>query len=132
METQEQEGDPELTPRTLDSDYTPSHIPEILTAQTNDQERYTMTEKMILDLINKNNESKDLLNERKELLYKNDKLLREHARHRMYEKLLNMSSEWKTSTGLGNTSMRRSVERIYTIAILYTLFTYWSEDMILD
>ncbi len=72
METQEQEDDPELTPSTLDIDYTPSHITELLTVQTNDQERYTLTENMILDLINKNNERKELLNERKELLEYNE------------------------------------------------------------
>ena len=65
MSTQEQEGDPELTTSILDVDYTPSHIPELLTTQTNDRERYALTEKMILDLINKINERKDLVNERR-------------------------------------------------------------------
>ena len=68
MATQEQEGDPELTPSILDIDYTPSHIAELLAAQTDDRERCALAEKMILDLINKNNERKELLNERKELL----------------------------------------------------------------
>jgi predicted nuclease with TOPRIM domain len=85
--------DPELTPSILDIDYAPSHIAELLTAQTNDQERYALAEKMIQDLINErkellesnenllkkqeehNNERKELLNERKKLLEHNDKLL---------------------------------------------------------
>ena len=68
MATQEQEGDPELTPNILDIDNTPSHIAELLAAQSNDRERYALAEKMILDLINNNNERKELLNERKELI----------------------------------------------------------------
>ena len=93
MATQAQEDGPELTPSILDIDYTTSHIAELLTTQTNDQQRYTLAEKMILDLINErkellennqnllkqqeehNNERKELLNERKELLEHNDKLL---------------------------------------------------------
>ena len=70
-----QEGDPELSPSILDIDYTPSHITKFLTVQTNDQEQYTLTEKMILDLINENKDHKEMLNERKELLEHNDKLL---------------------------------------------------------
>ena len=64
MAKQKQEGEPELTQSILDFDYTPSHIAELLSAQTNDQERYTLAEKLILDLINKNNERTELLNER--------------------------------------------------------------------
>ena len=77
MAKQKQEGEPELTQSILDIDYTPSHIAELLSAQTNDQERYTLAEKLILDLINKNNERTELLNERKELLEHRDKLLHE-------------------------------------------------------
>ena len=58
MVTQEQEGDPELTPSILHIEYTPSHKAELLTAQKNDQERYALAEKMILDLVNQNNERK--------------------------------------------------------------------------
>ena len=94
MVTQEQEDDPEVTPSILDIDYTPSHIAEPLSAQTNNRERYVLTEKMILDLINKNNESKELLNESKELLENNENLLHEqedllHER----ERLLVMSAQ---------------------------------------
>ena len=72
MVKQKQEGEPRLT-SILDIDYTPSHIAELLAAQTNDRERYMLAEKLILDLINKNNERTELLNERKELLEHNDK-----------------------------------------------------------
>ena len=61
MAKQVQEGDPELTPSILDIDYTPSHIAELLAAQTNDRERYALSEKMILELINKKNEYKVLV-----------------------------------------------------------------------
>ena len=67
MAKQVQEGDPELTPSILDIDYTPSHIAELLAAQTNGRERYSLSEKMILELINKNNEYKDLLKEQTDL-----------------------------------------------------------------
>ena len=39
MTTTEEVGDPEVPPSILDIDYTPSHIAELLTTQTNDQER---------------------------------------------------------------------------------------------
>ena len=65
-----------------DIDYTQGHIVMLLTSQTNDQERYTLVEKIILELINKNErllERQDLLEARdiesKELFDKNDKLL---------------------------------------------------------
>ena len=88
MTTQSLEDDPELKPSILDIDYTPSHIATLLTVQTNDQERCALAEKIIIELINKNKEQKDLLetkdntrqkllHEQKELLDNNDKLLHE-------------------------------------------------------
>ena len=63
METQD--GDPELQPNIRDIDYTQGQIDILLVSQTNDRERYTVTEKIILELVNK---SERLLKERKELL----------------------------------------------------------------
>ena len=65
MAKQKQEGEPELTQSILDFDYTPSHIAELLSAQTNDQGRYALLEKIILDLLK---ERQDLLKERQDLL----------------------------------------------------------------
>ena len=89
-----QDGDPELQPNIRDIDYTQGQIDILLVSQTNDRERYALSEKIILEWVNKNErllkerqdlieardiESKDLLEardiERKELLDKNDKLL---------------------------------------------------------
>ena len=80
-----QEVDPELTPSILGMDYTLSHITELLTAQTNDQERYTLTEKIIIELINKNNERKDLLENNEKLLKEQTDLL-ETKQREMLEK----------------------------------------------
>ena len=44
-----QDGDPELQPSIRDIDYTQGHISMLLTAQTNDQERYELAEKIILE-----------------------------------------------------------------------------------
>ena len=64
--------------------HTPSHIATLFGAQTNDQERYALAERIITELINKNNERKDLLEnnekllkEQKDLLENNEKLLKE-------------------------------------------------------
>ncbi len=87
-----------MKPIILDIDYTPSHIATLLTAQTNDHERYVLVEKIVIVLINKNKEQKDLLetkdkerkkllNEHKELLDNYDKLLHEQ------EQLLVMSAQ---------------------------------------
>jgi hypothetical protein len=89
----------------LDIDDTTSQIATLLAAQTNDQERYAMAGKIIIELINKNkeqtdllktkdNEHKELLDERKDLLENNEKLLHEqedllHER----EQLLAMSAQ---------------------------------------
>ncbi len=78
-----QDGDPELQPSIRDIDYTQGQISILLTTQKNDQERYALAEKIILELVNKNKrllkERQALLEargiERKELLDKNDKLL---------------------------------------------------------
>ena len=78
-----QDGDPELQPSIRDIDYTQGQIAILLAAQPNDRERYALAEKIILELVNKNErllkERQDLLEardiERKELLDKNDKLL---------------------------------------------------------
>ena len=108
-----------LQPIILDIDDTTSQIATLLAAQTNDQERYALVEKIIIELLNKNkeqrdlfesnekllkdqtdllktkdNQRKELLNERKDLLENNDKLLHEqedllHER----EKLLAMSAQ---------------------------------------
>ena len=43
--------DPALQSSIRDIDYTQGHKDTILTEQTNDQERYTMTEKIILELV---------------------------------------------------------------------------------
>ena len=80
-----QEVDPELTPSILGMDYTLSPITELLTAQTNDQERYTLTEKIIIELINKNNERKDLLENNEKLLKEQTDLL-ETKQREMLEK----------------------------------------------
>ena len=42
-----QDDDPELQPSIQDIDYTQGHIVMPLTAQTNDPERYVLTEKII-------------------------------------------------------------------------------------
>jgi hypothetical protein len=101
-----------LQPIILDIDDTTSPIATLLAAQTNDQERYALAEKIIIELLNKNKEQKDLFesnekllkeqkdlletkdNERKDLLENNDKLLHEqedllHER----ETLLAMSAQ---------------------------------------
>jgi hypothetical protein len=64
--------------------HTPSHITTLLGAQTNDQERCALAERIIIELINKNNERKDLLEnnekllkEQKDLLENNENLLKE-------------------------------------------------------
>ena len=46
-----QDGDPELQPSIQDMDYTQGHIVMLLASQTNDQERYVLTEKIILELV---------------------------------------------------------------------------------
>jgi len=95
-----------LQPIILDIDDTTSPIATLLAAQTNDQERYALAEKIIIELLNKNKEQRDLFesnekllkeqkdlletkvkeqkdlletkdNERKDLLENNDKLLHE-------------------------------------------------------
>ena len=87
-----------LQPIILDIDDITSQIATLLAAQTNDQERYALAEKIIIELLNKNKEQKELLetkdNERKDLLENNDKLLHEqedllHER----ETLLAMSAQ---------------------------------------
>lgn len=101
-----------LQPIILDIDDTTSQIATLLAAQTNDQERYALAEKIMIELLNKNKEQRDLFesnekllkeqkdlletkdNERKDLLENNDKLLHEqedllHER----EKLLAMSAQ---------------------------------------
>ena len=87
-----------LQPIILDIDDTTSQIATLLATQTNDQERYALAEKIMIELLNKNKEQKDLLetkdNERKDLLENNDKLLHEqedllHER----ENLLTMSAQ---------------------------------------
>ena len=78
-----QDGDLEIQPSIRDIDYTQGQIVILLATQTNDRERYALMEKIILELVNKNErplkKRKDLLEtrdiERKELLDKNDKLL---------------------------------------------------------
>ena len=78
-----QDSEPELQPSIRDIDYTQGQITILLAVQTNDRERYALAEKIILELVNKNErllkERQDLLEardiERKELFDKNDKLL---------------------------------------------------------
>ena len=64
--------------------HTPSHIATLLGAQTNDQERCALAEKIIIELINKTKEQKDLLEnnekllkDQKDMLENNDELLKE-------------------------------------------------------
>jgi hypothetical protein len=45
-----------LQPIILDIDDTTSQIATLLAAQTNDQERYALAEKIIIELLNKNKE----------------------------------------------------------------------------
>jgi hypothetical protein len=52
MMTQKQEGDPELIQSNRNVDYTQGHIAMLLAAQTNDQERYALAQRI------KNNERK--------------------------------------------------------------------------
>ena len=60
-----QHGDPVLQPSTRSTDYTHDHIAMLLSSQTNDQGRYALAEKIILDLLK---ERQDLLKERQDLL----------------------------------------------------------------
>ena len=48
-----QDDDPKVQPRIRDIDYTQGHIVILLAVQTNDQERNALTEKIILELVNK-------------------------------------------------------------------------------
>ena len=50
-----------LKPSILHIDDTPSHIATLLAAQTNDQARYALAERIIMELIKKNKEQQDLL-----------------------------------------------------------------------
>ena len=68
MVTQEQEGDLELKPSILDIDCTPSHIATLLAAEPSDQEQCALAEKINIELINKNNEREDLLENNEKLL----------------------------------------------------------------
>ena len=61
-----QDGDLEIQPSIRDIDYTQGQIVILLAAQTNDRERYALTEKIILELVNKNER---LLKERKDLVW---------------------------------------------------------------
>jgi len=67
-----QHGDPVLQPSTWSTDYTHDHISILLSAQTNDQGRYALAEKIILDLLKERQdllEAKDIeLKERQDLL----------------------------------------------------------------
>ena len=104
-----QDGDPELQPSIRDIEYTQGHITILLAAQTNDRERYALAEKIILELVNKNErllkERKDLLEardiERKELLDKNDKLLVMSA-----QQLVRIRTLEKTTRNSGRTPWR--------------------------
>jgi hypothetical protein len=49
MATQSLEDDPELKASILDIDHTPSHIATLLAAQANDQERYALAERIIIE-----------------------------------------------------------------------------------
>ena len=63
-----QHGDPVLQPSTWSTDYTHDHIAMLLSAQTNDQERYALAEKIILELVNKSDKNERILKERQDLL----------------------------------------------------------------
>jgi hypothetical protein len=65
-----------LQPSILDIDNTTSHIATLLAAQTNDQERCSLTEKIIIELINKNKEQRDLLENNEKLLKEQKDLLK--------------------------------------------------------
>jgi hypothetical protein len=76
-----QRGDPVLQPSTWSTDYTHDHIAMLLSAQTNDQGRYALVEKIILDLLKERQdllEAKDIeLKERQDLLEAKDTELKE-------------------------------------------------------
>ena len=102
-----------LQPIILDIDDTTSQVATLLAAQTNDQERYALAEKIIIELLNKNKEQRDLFesnekllkeqkdlletkdNERKDLLENNDKLLHEQEDllHERDQQILAMSAQ---------------------------------------
>ena len=54
-----------LQPIILDIDDTTSQIATLLAAQTNDQERYALAEKIIIELLNKNKEQKKTCSKRR-------------------------------------------------------------------
>ncbi len=80
-----------LQPSILDIDNTTSHIAKLLAAQTNDQERYALAEKIIIDLINKNKEQRDLLEDKKKILKEQTDLLKTRDNER--KELLNERQE---------------------------------------
>ena len=71
-----QHGDPELQSSIRDIDYTQGQIALLLAAQSNDRERYALAEKIIPDLVNKNErllkERQGLLESTKDLFERND------------------------------------------------------------
>ena len=80
-----------LQPSILDIDNTTSHIAKLLAAQTNDQERYALAEKIIIDLINKNKEQRDLLEDKEKILKEQTDLLKTRDNER--KELLNERQE---------------------------------------
>jgi hypothetical protein len=68
MTTQSLEDDPELQTIILDIDHTPSHVVTLLGPHTNDQERCVLDQRIIIELIKKNNGCKDLLENNEKLL----------------------------------------------------------------
>ena len=78
-------------PSILDIDNTTSHITKLLASQTNDQERYALTEKIIIELINKNKEQRDLLEDKEKILKEQTDLLKTRDNER--KELLNERQE---------------------------------------
>jgi len=64
-----------LQPIILDIDDTTSPIATLLAAQTNDQERYALAEKIIIELLNKNKEQRDLFESNEKFLKEQKDLL---------------------------------------------------------
>ena len=75
MATQSQEGNLERKSSILEIDYTSSHVATLLAAQSSDKERYALAEKIIIELINKHKEQKDLLENNEKLLKEQKDLL---------------------------------------------------------
>jgi hypothetical protein len=73
----------------LDIDNTTSHIAKLLVAQTNDQERCALAEKIIIELINKTKDQKHMLENNEKLLKEQKDLLqtKDNGRKKLFKEL---------------------------------------------